>query len=503
MKKLAERISNKWIAVLSIGIFGISMLPIWYLAFYARPSGDDYGYSVLTHAAWVDTHSFIEVIKAAMETVRINYTGWNGDWFTTFLFSFMPEVFVPYSFWIVPFVMTAAVIIATFYFMYEVCIKCIGMPVSDYLIYTSGLLFACYQFIPSTAIGMYWYVGAMHYMIPYAVGLTGIVYTLKFFRTGKNRYLTGLTICAFSIGGSSYFTSLLLFMFLVFSGAVFFKKDRVRTLWLLLPFLVCLVGFIIQCKAPGNKVRGGEEFGLDLSLAVYTVYESLRRGIKMLGVWAQNKTLVFILLFLISVFSVESISRAVEKHDWKYPAPFIFVIVMYGFYSAMFAPEVYSEVFDSIEISLGPETIQFFTFLVVSIIAIWYCEGWMITKIKKGKHAQGALSFIQKKYRYRILFPAIIVAGILVVLNRGWLGDCVDRQVYEYVSSGQAEDFRAQIKSQMDILLDDSIKEAYLVPINPEQGPLMHMPVTTDENAFTNRVVRDFYGKEKVVMIES
>ena len=359
------------------------MLPIWYLAFYARPSGDDYGYSVLTHAAWVDTHSFIEVIKAAMETVRINYTGWNGDWFTTFLFSFMPEVFVPYSFWIVPFVMTAAVIIATFYFMYEVCIKCIGMPVSDYLIYTSGLLFACYQFIPSTAIGMYWYVGAMHYMIPYAVGLMGIAYTLKFFRTGKNRYLTGLTICAFSIGGSSYFTSLLLFMFLVFSGAVFFKKDRVRTLWLLLPFLVCLVGFIIQCKAPGNKVRGGEEFGLDLSLAVYTVYVSLRRGIKMLGVWAQNKTLVFILLFLISVFSVESISRAVEKHDWKYPAPFIFVIVMYGFYSAMFAPEVYSEVFDSIEISLGPETIQFFTFLVVSIIAIWYCEGWMITKIKK------------------------------------------------------------------------------------------------------------------------
>ena len=31
----------------------------------------------------------------------------------------------------------------------------------------------------------------------------------------------------------------------------------------------------------------------------------------------------------------------------------------------------------------------------------------------------------------------------------------------------------------------------------------MYLPVTTDENAFTNRVVRDFYGKEKVVMIES
>lgn len=82
------------------------------------------------------------------------------------------------------------------------------------------------------------------------------------------------------------------------------------------------------------------------------------------------------------------------------------------------------------------------------------------------------------------------------------LGNCVDKRVYDYVVSGQAEDFKEQIASQMELLLDESVKEAYLVPINPEQGPLMHMPVTTDENAFTNRVVREFYGKDKVVMIE-
>ena len=50
-------------AVIIILIFIVSMLPIWYLAGYARPSGDDYGYSVLTHAAWLETHSLIEVLK--------------------------------------------------------------------------------------------------------------------------------------------------------------------------------------------------------------------------------------------------------------------------------------------------------------------------------------------------------------------------------------------------------------------------------------------------------
>lgn len=503
MERLIRKITNRRIAAVSVGIFVASMLPIWYLAFYARPSGDDYGYSALTHSAWINTHSLVEVFKAAVVTVKQNYAGWNGDWFTTFLFSLMPEVFVPYSFWIVPYIMTLAVIAATFYFMREICVQSMAMPAADYLIYTSVLLVACYQFIPSTAIGMYWYVGATHYMLPYAAGLTGIAYALKFFRTGRYRYMIGLTLCAFMIGGSSYFTSLLLLMFLAFAGGIFAKKEGKKVFWLILPFLVCLTGFIIQCKAPGNAVRGGTEFGFDGSLAVYTIFESLRRGAAMIGEWAQGKTVVFVLLFLIAIFGLESMCAAVQKRSRKYPLPLLFTVMMYGFYSAMFAPEVYSEVFDSIEISLGPETIQYFTFLVTAMITIWYWEGWAVTKIKDGRHASELFSVIGNKFRSRVLFPVIAAAGLLVILNHGWLSDCVDRQVYEYVSSGQAEDFRAQIRSQMDILLDDSVKEAYLVPINPEQGPLMHMPVTTDENAFTNRVVRNFYGKEKVVMQES
>lgn len=91
----------------------------------------------------------------------------------------------------------------------------------------------------------------------------------------------------------------------------------------------------------------------------------------------------------------------------------------------------------------------------------------------------------------------------MIILNKGWLKKTVDMRVYEYVSSGQADDFKEQIASQMEILLDDSIKDAYLVPINQDQGPLMHMPVTTDENAFTNRVVSNFYRKNRVVMINN
>ena len=56
--------------------------------------------------------------------------------------------------------------------------------------------------------------------------------------------------------------------------------------------------------------------------------------------------------------------------------------------------------------------------------------------------------------------------------------------------------------SQLEILLDDSIKEAYLCPTNPEQGPLMHMPVINNPNAFTNQVVAQFYGKDFVITVQ-
>ncbi len=109
MKKIGtflEHLSNRIIAYISMGTFLLSMIPIWYLAKYARPSGDDYDYSILTHAAWTSTHSLFAVGKAALETVEKFYAEWNGNWCTVFLFSFMPEVFVPWSFWIVPFFMT-------------------------------------------------------------------------------------------------------------------------------------------------------------------------------------------------------------------------------------------------------------------------------------------------------------------------------------------------------------------------------------------------------------
>ncbi|WP_141709462.1 DUF6056 family protein [Eisenbergiella tayi] len=498
MKKILGKLDNKKIAILTVFLFLISMFPIWYLSEFARPSGDDFGYSVLTHRAWLESHSLLQVFKAAFQTVKHYYTGWNGDWFTTFLFSLMPEVFVPYSFWIIPIIMTLMLIISTTIFMHEFCVNIFHIPFSDFIIFDMLLLIISYQFIPSTAVGMYWYVGSVHYILPHAAALTGIVCGSKYIRTNKKKFLLGIILCMLPVGGGSYFSSLLVFIVGAATLLLLLNKKNKKALWIILPLLVCGICFIIQCLSPGNSVRGGESFGFHWGVVFATVINSLKRSVMMIGVYLREKTFLFVVMLIIAVFGLESMSKC--RGNFQFRRPILFLGFMFGCYSAMFAPELYSELYSTIEISLGPATVQYLVFLLTMAGGILYIEGWLVqTFANKVK----VPLIIKENYRLYIIFPCIIFSAFLTIFNRGWFVNCVDKRVMDYVVSGQAEDFKKQISSQMEILLDDTIKDAYLVPINPDQGPLMHMPVTEDPEAFTNRVVRDFYGKNMVTMISA
>lgn len=490
MKGIFHKIDNKKIAVLSVAAFILSMLPLWYLAGYARPSGDDYGYSIYTHAAWLDTHSIWEVLKAAVHTVRTAYIGWSGDFVTTFLFSLMPEVFVPWSYWIAPLIMSGALILGTSIFLYEVCVKIIGMAKEDFLIFDAIILLASFQYIPSTKIGMYWYVGAMHYIVPHMALLLSLVAAWRFFVTQKKYYLIAAVIWAFIVGGSSYFSCLLLFMLYLVLMVAGYQKNK-KVLALIIPYLVCLICFIIQCKSPGNVNRGGADFGFHASAVVSAIFQALWQGIVMAGSYVKEKTFVFILLLLLGAFGWEALLK--RKSSFSFRFPLLFVILMYGCYSSQFAPAIYA----AVDVSMGPETMEYLTFLLAVSMSIFYVEGWLIGKLNLNE--ENAMQFALK-WRSYVIFPSIFVCVVLTALNLNWLGNSVDRGALEYVLSGRADDFKEQMTSQMEILLDDSIKEAYLVPANHEQGPLMHMPVTEDEEAFTNRVVRDFYRKDRVVI---
>ena len=209
VKKLAEWISIKKIAVAVGFAFFASMVPNWLLAFIARPSGDDYGYSAASHQMWLHTHSVIEVLRTGLETTNQMCQVWNGDWFSVFIFTLMPEVFVYRSFWIVPVFWTLAMIAATYYMVHEVFTNYFGLKWYEGGVVTLLILLMFYQWIPSSGIGMYWYVGVIHYMMPHVLAMLLIGFLLKYLRTDKFRYIIFSVLGMIAIGGSSYYSTFL------------------------------------------------------------------------------------------------------------------------------------------------------------------------------------------------------------------------------------------------------------------------------------------------------
>lgn len=490
MKKITTRITTKKIAFLTCIFFIITMLPVWYLAFYARPTGDDYGYAMDTHQAWLGTHSLIEVFKAGLKTTKWMCTVWNGDWFSVFLFTLMPEVFVTYSFWIVPLSMTAIVIIGTVCLAHEILVNRLGLKWYESLMASAIVLMASYQFIPSTAIGMYWYVGVIHYMLPHAIGLFLIVFLSRFERTGRIRYIIYSAVGTVMIGGSSYFTTMLVFMTYVCVAVLCMNRMR-KILLLGFPLATGGIALYLQITAPGNAARVGKEFGFSGGRIIDTIEQSLIESVFSIGEYLIDKTCIFILFLILAVIMWECLRKADSELNFRLPG--VFTLFMYGFYVAMFTPKIYA----GVSTSSGPVTMEYLTFVLCVSAVIIYLEGWII---QKQKSKGGGKPFNESEYHRNVMLPVVFVCCLSVVVIPGMLSKSVFKRSIDYVVSGQAEDFKEQIASQMEILLDDSVKEAYLCPINDQQGPLMHMPVTEDPEAFTNWAVAGFYGKDKVIM---
>ena len=110
---------------------------------------------------------------------------------------------------VVPVFWTLAMIAATYYMVHEVFTNYFGLKWYEGGMVTLLILLMFYQWIPSSAIGMYWYVGVIHYMMPHVLAMLLIGFLLKYLRTDKFRYIIFSVFGMIAIGGSSYYSAFL------------------------------------------------------------------------------------------------------------------------------------------------------------------------------------------------------------------------------------------------------------------------------------------------------
>ena len=354
------------------------------------------------------------------------------------------------------------------------------------------------QYMPYMRGGLFWYTGMINYTFPYGLSLMVFVWIDKFLESGKRRYFVYLISALSYMGGAGYLTVVLcfevIFMVIVWkiiTGNLLHKK---RALWLLVPWMLLIIGFIISACSPGNAVRGGDDYGFSIANILITLKECLICGIRAIPDTFIRVRPLFLFVFMTMLITWELVDVEHCKLSFKYPIQVSVLLFLIS--CSVYAPQIYA----NDEVSGGvPDTI-FWVFLITMMLCLIYCTGAVKKKyIKKSQ---------QKKWlKTEFLAPAIrtpfIILTLLfcVVAGKYLVGNTTDYTCITFVLSGQLEDFEEQMQERLAILNDPNITDVVLPEMNDEQGPFMHMPITSDPNSYTNMATAFYYQKKSVIAI--
>lgn len=486
MMKRNVNIHTKKIAIFTGIVFLVSLIPILYLSGYVHATGDDYGYGARTHQMWLSTHSVWQVLKAAGQTVQHYWIGWQGTWFTIFLMSLQPEVFWDNGYWIVPWIMLALTIFSTLYLTEYVMVQKLRLPKATWISCTLILLLAMIQYFPSTKSGIFWYNGTAHYIIPYSMALVAIRCCWSFADRKRKKDWIAAFICMALLGGASYLAPLLVLIAVAYLILCEWKTKK-HVFYLCIPVAAELAGLIVSYLAPGNKSRGGEDFGIHGLLIVKTILECFVDGAKQIFLYLFKTPFILLCLVVIAVLLVNAFQKVRPTFDFPYPV--IVAVAMFCMYCAMYAPGVYA----GVELSGGVPNTIYQVFLMTVFITVIYTVGWMNHHFCKDEK--------MGKIKKAVCGGLLMLALFLILVEKGTLKSSTSYQCYDYIVSGQADDYKAQMEERLSLLRNPELKNVELPAMNSDQGPLMHMEVMEDSKEWTNTVVKQFFGKESIIEV--
>ncbi|MCM1175330.1 MAG: DUF6056 family protein [Blautia sp.] len=469
----------------------LSLLPMFFAAGADRATGDDVGYGILTHWAWVETHSLWKVFLAACQHVKDIYFSWQGTWFSVFLFTLQPEVFSHEAYWVVPYIMTFLLAASLSYALYQFLVRMLRMSVWDYLLLDAVLLLLLIQFVPYKQDALFWYTGAAHYTAAFAFALFSAGCALRYAQTFRIRHLAAASVWMTLLGGMSYLAAFLALLLVILIIASSYKKEK-RIILLMIPLALEMAGLLVSALAPGNAVRGGEEYEIGIGRMLWAVSESFRQGI--FGIFQSVKEYPVVLagLLIASLLLWDILQELVEKERLRFPLPGVVLFYFFGTYCAMYWPEVF--VGDATDVSNGVPNTVYWALVLMLFCSMLYGLGWLAA-VRSGHRKEKGRS------AYGLYLAGVAAALLIVAVNYRDIGESTFYMCYRYIRTGQARDYKERMDEVTEILLNSREKDVILPGIFEEEGPLMNMPVTTDPDEWMNRKVSAFYGKDSVIAV--
>ena len=492
-----ERVRNLLIVVMAV-----SLIPILYCSFFDYATGEDLGYSAGVHHLLMQHASLSAILKEMFDDIKLSYYSYQGTWSSIFLFQLQPGIWGERVYSITAWIALLFFLIGTGYLLKCLLSNAIHISKSGFLCIFILTSILSIQYMPKVRGGLFWYTSVVHYVVPYGIALLCSAWAMRWINTGKKRFYIPILLFMSYLGGAGYppiVLATVLFGLLIlgtltevirgFSGSI----PKKRALYLLLPLFLELAGFAISAIAPGNKGRGGEDFGFSISRVGTTIISALKQGMVDGWDYIMHARLVLPVMLLIAVFAFEAYPVQDRRVEAKHPI--LVVLLSYLVSCAVRTPAIYA----AVEVSGGVPDTEYFTTILCATVAISYVMIWLKNRLydKKKVIAQDIIAFNRK---IRTPF-AILVIAFCLLFWRHLIGTTVDYTCLSFYNSGSLSDFQEQMQERLAILQNDEIKDVVLPEMNEDQGPFMHMPLVKDPTAFTNSSTAEYYEKDSVIAI--
>ena len=497
--------------------FLMSLLPILLLAFYNYPCADDFSASDSVRSAWVNSGSFIEVVKAALENVEYNYKNWSGVFVSVFWTSLQPGIFGERFYGLTTLITLVLFVSAGGYLSYVLNRK--YLKTDRYAVGCVAILylFSTIQCMPDGKEGLYWHAGVVNYTWAFAflLLLLGAVLSIVKEEKRNKKMLQCVAACILTVlvGGGNFITALqgCLWMFVILVSACSWewKKNGLKLsqimkkeLPLIAPALVLAISFGASVLAPGNAVRMDGSGGMGPVKAILvSFYYCLNDPIEEWLIWPIVAMLILAVPFMWVI---------VKELSFPFAHPGLVAIVAFCLVSAGFTPSLYAQG----DVVAGRlQNTVYFLFVLALYGVIFYTLGWIrncqvfLRKEKDAEVENGGMELSDRRNRLSAT-TVLFVGGVLFFLIGGSLLHImieenlyVGAEAFTTILSGQAEIYRQENEERLQ-LLKNTKENVVLKPFSNPPDLLLFQDITPNRDEWINTIMAEYYGKESVVREE-
>ncbi len=322
-------------AMFAVAALVLSLIPLLAVSGYLHPMADDYVFAAPVHQAWLHTHSFAAVMRAALDVAVTMYHKWQGTYTACFIMALQPGAFGYY--WLTPFILIGSYIAASYIFGMTVMCRILKARTSEAVLVTTIVTMLSIQFIASIYDAYYWFNGAVYYTFYYAVMLVLaallVIHATSHGLWHKVTAVVALPLTVFLAGGN-FSTGLAAPAIMVFTiGVMWLRGKRVPRLFYVVFAVYCLA-FLASVLAPGNEYRRiAEPHSVNPFMAACL---SIGKGVEFI---AKSLNPIMVLLFVAITPTLAKIAR---RSRYVFERPWLVFVASLCLYFVFLFPICYA-----------------------------------------------------------------------------------------------------------------------------------------------------------------